>query len=159
MIQRLVTIVVLCLLGGGIAVAQQTPLPLTQREQSLAGAVDIQGGQEVVPYQSTAFPHDWTEGTGTLGAGGEIDVPAVAAGKHRRWIAIQNQSAATVTVEYEARLANGTTQVFPKILLTGVSANVQGSSDERGFSAFVPQGIVKVIGAANVQVAVLEVVE
>ena len=114
-----------------------------------------------ITYNSVRYPHDWTEGTGTLGASGEIDIPSPIAGNtQRRWIYVQNQSAATITLEYESRLANGTTAAFPKILLApGAAAGSQGSSDERGFAAFVPQGIVKVLGAANAPVTILEVVE
>jgi hypothetical protein len=115
----------------------------------------------VTPYNSGHYPHDWTEGTGTLGSSGLITLPSPVAGNtQRRWLYIQNQSAATITVQYEARLANGTTQSFGKILLApGTAAGTQGSGDERGFAAYVPQGIVTISGAANAQVAVMEVVE
>ncbi len=123
-------------------------------------SVSIKGAALVQEYDSLTFPHDWTEGTGTLGAGGEIDLAAPSSGKKRLWLLIQNQSAGTVTVRYEARLANGTAQSFGTLLLApGASAGTQGSSDERGFSAFVPQGIVRITGAANAQVTILEVVE
>jgi hypothetical protein len=133
-----------------------------------AEAISAKGAALTATYNSATYPHDWTEGTGTLGSGGLITIPSQVPVQtpngytttQRRWLFIQNQSAATITVEYEARLANGTTQSFISILLApGASAGSQGSSDERGFSAFVPQGIVKVVGAANAQVAILEVVE
>ena len=123
-------------------------------------AISVKGAALTAVYNSGAYPHDWTEGTGTLGSAGEIDLPAPTQGLQRRWLLIQNQSAAAITIKYEARLANGTTQSWVSILLApGASAGSQGSSDERGFSAFVPQGIVKVTGAANAAVAIAEVVE
>ncbi len=125
-----------------------------------AEAISNRGAALTALYNSAAYPHDWTEGSGTLGASGEIDIPAPAAGLQRRWLLIQNQSAATIAVKYEGRLANGATQSFITILLApGASTGAQGGSDERGFSALVPQGIVKIVGAANAQIAIAEVVE
>jgi hypothetical protein len=126
----------------------------------LALASSSQSHAEIL-YNSQNYPHDWSEGTGTLGASGQVTLAsAVGNGKTRRWLFVQNQSASTITIQYESRLANGTTPSFVSVLLApGASAGTQGSSDERGFSAFVPQGTVKVIGAANAQVAVMEVVE
>jgi hypothetical protein len=133
-----------------------------------AEAVSAKGAALTAVYNSATYPHDWTEGTGTLGASGLITVPSqvptlndgVMSKTQRKWWLVQNQSAGTIEVQYEARLANGTTQSWITLLLVpGASAGTQGSSDERGFSAFVPQGIIKVSGAANAQVAVAEVVE
>ncbi len=119
-------------------------------------------------YNSAAYPHDWTEGSGALpstGSAGEIDIPAPATGLKRLWFFVQNQGTVTLPVRYECRKADGQTQSFVTVLLgPGQSAASQGGSDERGFSAFVPQGQIKVgnstISAlSGMQVAVMEVVE
>jgi hypothetical protein len=125
-----------------------------------AEAISAKGAALTAVYNSSAYPHDWTEGTGTLGSGGEIDIPAPISPAQRRWLLIQNQSAAAITVKYEGRKADGVTQSFIAVVLApGASAGTQGASDERGFSAFVPQGIVKITGAANAQISIAEIVE
>ena len=127
--------------------------------------VTTKGAALTIVYNSMTLSHDWTEGTGALPASGEIDIPAPATGLRRHWLFIQNQGAATLPVRYEGRRADGVTQSFVTILLApGASSGVQGSSDERGLSAFVPQGQVKVGNSSisalnNMQVAVMELVE
>jgi hypothetical protein len=135
--------------------------PSTLASQSISA----KGAALTSLYNSATFPHDWTEGTGTLGSSGEIDIAAPATGAKRLWLLIQNQGTQPLPVRYEARLANGTTQSFVTLMLAPAPyTGQQGGSDERGFSAFVPQGQVKIgntgnAALANLPVAVLEIVE
>lgn len=99
---------------------------------------------------------DYTNGAGTLGAGGTITIPDSPT---RSWIYIQNQSAITIPVTYKAVKASDKTATTVTLLLApGAGAGSQGAADERSFTSFIPTGDI-VVGSggvtANAQVMVV----
>lgn len=105
-----------------------------------------------------SIPHDWTEGTGVFPTGGVITVTAPVGGLTRKWLLIQNQGAAAITVSFQAKNKFGVAVVANMLLATGAGAGTQGAADERGSSFWNTCGTVIISGSAGDNVLVLEVV-
>ena len=107
--------------------------------------------------RDTGIITDYTNGTGTLGAGGQITIPD---SPNRSWLFIQNQSAVTIPVTYSAVKASDGTATTATLLLaaSGAGSGTQGGAEERSFTSFIPTGAVVVgsgAGTANAQVMVV----
>ena len=107
-----------------------------------------------------SLPHDWTEGTGVIPAGGVITIPNPSLnGQTRKWLFIQNQSAVTIAVNVYAVTAQGNASIVPIILASGGSVGSQGAAQNFGPATWVANNALTITGAAGSQVAVLEVLE
>lgn len=104
-----------------------------------------------------SIPHDWTEGTGVFPASGIITVAAPPLGYTRKWLLIQNQGAAGITVSFQAKTAAGTASTVNVLLAEGAGAGHQGAADERGGSFWNTCGTIIITGAVGAAVLVLEV--
>lgn len=103
----------------------------------------------------SVFPHDWTEGTGVFPISNVIAIPRPTNGSCRRWLSIQNQGPATITVSYQALNSYGAAVTASLLLAPGAGAGSQGGGDERAI--FVPSGSVTITGVSGNAVQVLEV--
>lgn len=104
------------------------------------------------------FPHDWTEGTGVFPASGIITIPnPQLLGLTRKWLLIQNQDVASITVKFNATLVDGVTVTAASLLLaSGGSVGSAGGSYENAHQWFSAVGVITITGAAGGQVLVLE---
>lgn len=120
--------------------------------------IDVSNNGFGSPRQT--YPHDWTEGTGVIPAAGSIVIPAPTGGVKRKWFVFQNQSAVTLSLQYEARDAQGNTVFATMLIGSGGGVGTQGGGDERGNGFWSTNGIIKVgVSNAGAQVLVLEVLE
>lgn len=109
-----------------------------------------------IPFNG--FPHDCTEGTGVFPASGIITLanPALI-GCTRKWLVIQNQSAASITIKFNAMLSDGITpSTVSMILASGGGIGTAGGSYENEHQWFSAVGVITITGAAGGQVLILE---
>ena len=109
---------------------------------------------------SSSLPHDWTEGTGVLPASGQIIIASPSVnGQTRKWLFIQNQSAATISIIVAALKGNGAASTTTLLLAPGAGAGTMGGSLEWGGASWAVNSAVTVTGAAGAQVAIMEVTQ
>lgn len=98
------------------------------------------------------IPIDWTNGAGTVGAGGTLTITADA---YRQAIFIQNQAATAVSVILPAVKGSDGTSTTATLALSGTVNESQGGSVEFGLEGVMCTGQFTVVGTANAAVCVL----
>lgn len=106
----------------------------------------------------TGYPHDITNGTGTIGASGTLTASNPnTLGMTRKWLFIQNQSAVQLNVIVATTLNDGTASTTDIQLAPGPGgAGTPGGTYENYNDKVGIGGAISIVGASGSQLTALE---